>query len=61
MSNEGYEHVKAVADDQKPIVDATPSKDYTYAEIAGHDTKGDLWMVVHDKVYNVGNFVDEHP
>ncbi|KAF8246754.1 cytochrome b5 [Wilcoxina mikolae CBS 423.85] len=36
-------------------------KEYTYEEIKGHDTKKDLWMVMHDKVYSVGSFVDEHP
>ncbi|KAF8540286.1 cytochrome b5-like heme/steroid binding domain-containing protein [Trichophaea hybrida] len=37
------------------------NKEYTYEEIKGHDTKKDLWMVIHDKVYSVGSFVDEHP
>jgi len=36
-------------------------KEYTYEEIKVHDTKKDLWMVIHDKVYSVGSFVDEHP
>ncbi|APA15473.1 hypothetical protein SS1G_13399 [Sclerotinia sclerotiorum 1980 UF-70] len=37
------------------------TKEYTYAEAAEHKTKKDLFMVIHDKVYNVSSFVDEHP
>lgn len=37
------------------------SKEYTYAEAAEHKTKKDLFMVIHDKVYDTSAFVDEHP
>ncbi|EAU33794.1 cytochrome b5 [Aspergillus terreus NIH2624] len=37
------------------------SKELTFAEVAGHNTKKDLYMVVHDKVYDCSSFVDEHP
>jgi len=37
------------------------SKTFTYAEVASHNTKKDLYLVIHDKVYNTSNFVDEHP
>lgn len=36
-------------------------KTFTFAEVAAHTTKKDLYMVVHDKVYDVSSFVDEHP
>ncbi|KAF2641087.1 hypothetical protein P280DRAFT_468758 [Massarina eburnea CBS 473.64] len=36
-------------------------KEYTYAEVLEHNTKKDLFVVVHDKVYNASSFVDEHP
>jgi len=36
-------------------------KTFTYAEISQHNTKKDLYMVIHDKVYNTSSFVDEHP
>ena len=36
-------------------------KEYTYAEAAEHKTKKDLFMVIHDKVYDTSAFVDEHP
>lgn len=36
-------------------------KEFTYAQVAEHNTKKDLFIVVHDKVYNASSFVDEHP
>jgi len=37
------------------------SKEFTYAEIQAHSAKKDLYVVIHDKVYNATAFVDEHP
>ena len=37
------------------------SKELTYAEVSEHNTKTDLYMVIHDKVYNASSFADEHP
>jgi cytochrome b involved in lipid metabolism len=37
------------------------SKTFTYAEALEHNTKKDLYVVIHDKVYNASSFVDEHP
>lgn len=37
------------------------SQELTYAEVAAHSTKKDLYVVIHDKVYNASSFVDEHP
>ncbi|CDH55943.1 cytochrome b5 [Lichtheimia corymbifera JMRC:FSU:9682] len=34
---------------------------YSSEEVAKHSTKNDLWLVVHNKVYNVTEFVQEHP
>jgi cytochrome b involved in lipid metabolism len=36
-------------------------KDFTYAQVAEHSAKKDLYLVIHDKVYNTTAFVDEHP
>ncbi|OJI98595.1 hypothetical protein ASPVEDRAFT_38089 [Aspergillus versicolor CBS 583.65] len=36
-------------------------KELTFKEVADHNTKKDLYMVVHDKVYDCSSFVDEHP
>ncbi|RKP09461.1 cytochrome b5 [Thamnocephalis sphaerospora] len=37
------------------------SQVYTLAEVSKHNTKDDLWIVLHGKVYNVSKFVEEHP
>lgn len=37
------------------------SKEFTLQEVAEHNTKKDLYMVIHDKVYNVSSFLSEHP
>jgi cytochrome b5 len=36
-------------------------KEYTYEDLTAHNTKKDLYLVIHDKVYDVSSFVDEHP
>ncbi|KAL4919894.1 cytochrome b5-like heme/steroid binding domain-containing protein [Aspergillus aurantiobrunneus] len=36
-------------------------KEFTFKEVAEHNTKKDLYLVVHDKVYDCSSFVDEHP
>ena len=33
----------------------------TYADVSAHNSKNDLYLVIHDKVYNASKFVDEHP
>jgi len=37
------------------------SKEFSYADVATHSGKKDLYLVIHDKVYNTPTFVDEHP
>jgi len=37
------------------------SKELSYTEVAGHSSKKDLYIVIHDKVYNASSFIDEHP
>jgi cytochrome b involved in lipid metabolism len=37
------------------------SLELTYQDVAEHNTKKDLYMVIHDNIYDVGKFVDEHP
>lgn len=47
-----------------PVADssgAIMSEQFTLAEVEKHNTKKDLYMVIHDKVYNTSAFVDEHP
>jgi hypothetical protein len=37
------------------------TKEFTYSDVSEHTTKKDLYIVVHDKVYDASSFVDEHP
>jgi len=37
------------------------SKTFTFSDVSEHTTKKDLYMVIHDKVYDTSSFVDEHP
>ncbi|KAH8427619.1 cytochrome b5-like heme/steroid binding domain-containing protein [Aspergillus melleus] len=37
------------------------NKELTFQEVAEHNTKKDLYLIVHDKVYDCTSFVDEHP
>ena len=34
-------------------------KIYTVQDVAGHNTRDDLWMTIHGKVYNVTRFLEE--
>ncbi|KAF1809718.1 cytochrome b5 [Eremomyces bilateralis CBS 781.70] len=36
-------------------------KSFTYSDVAEHAAKKDLHVVIHDLVYNITSFVDEHP
>jgi len=37
------------------------STEYTLVDVKAHQSKKDLWLVIHDKVYSCADFVDEHP
>ncbi|KAJ3081086.1 Cytochrome b5 type B (outer mitochondrial membrane), partial [Quaeritorhiza haematococci] len=39
----------------------TELKVYSLKEIAAHNTRKDIWMVIDGKVYDVTKFLDEHP
>ncbi|KAG2211848.1 hypothetical protein INT47_004535 [Mucor saturninus] len=34
---------------------------FTAEEVSKHKTKNDLWMTIHNKVYNITEFIIEHP
>lgn len=40
---------------------AKMSQEFTYQDVAEHNTKKDVYLVIHDKVYDSTKFVDEHP
>jgi len=37
------------------------TKEFTYSDVSEHSGKKDLYLVIHDKVYDTTAFVDEHP
>ncbi|KAM8895355.1 cytochrome b5 type B isoform 2-T2 [Spinachia spinachia] len=36
-------------------------KYYTLEEIRAHSVSSDSWLIIHDKVYDVTSFLEEHP
>lgn len=36
-------------------------KEYTVEEVAKHNSKDDLWLIVKDKVYDLTSYVGDHP
>ena len=40
---------------------AKMSLELTYQDVAEHNTKKDLYVVIHDVIYDCTKFVDEHP
>jgi len=36
-------------------------KKYALKEVAGHNNKKSTWIVIHDNVYDVTKFLEEHP
>ncbi|KAK5135814.1 hypothetical protein LTR08_004641 [Meristemomyces frigidus] len=37
------------------------TKEFSFSDVSEHTSKKDLYLVIHDKVYNTSSFVDEHP
>ncbi|XP_040020538.1 cytochrome b5 type B [Gasterosteus aculeatus] len=36
-------------------------KYYTLEEISAHSVSSDSWLIIHDKVYDITSFLEEHP
>ncbi|ORZ02043.1 acyl-CoA dehydrogenase/oxidase [Lobosporangium transversale] len=34
---------------------------FSVSQVASHNSENDCWIIVHDKVYDVSNFLNEHP
>lgn len=37
------------------------SLELTYQDVAEHNTKSDVYLVIHDIIYDTTKFIDEHP
>ncbi|EER08178.1 cytochrome b5 isoform 1, putative, partial [Perkinsus marinus ATCC 50983] len=38
-----------------------PEKTYTAAEVATHNSESDCWVIIGDEVYDVTEFLPDHP
>ena len=38
---------------------SSTQKAYSFKDVAEHNSPGDLWIVIHSKVYDVSKFVSE--
>eukprot|EP01126_Amoeba_proteus_P005651 TRINITY_DN1191_c0_g2_i3.p1 TRINITY_DN1191_c0_g2~~TRINITY_DN1191_c0_g2_i3.p1 ORF type:complete len:224 (-),score=38.47 TRINITY_DN1191_c0_g2_i3:107-778(-) len=56
----GNQHPDTVEDQVRQFLRGK-LKEYTREEISRHNTLEDCWIVVDDKVYDVTNFIPEHP
>ena len=43
------------------VTTSTSSHQYTWQQVAQHNTQDDLWVIIHDKVYDITSWVDRHP
>ncbi|WVR04055.1 hypothetical protein IAU60_001054 [Kwoniella sp. DSM 27419] len=50
--------INAPASDAAPV---QPEGTYSLAQLKEHGTRESLWMLLHDKVYDITAFMDEHP
>jgi flavocytochrome c len=50
-----------VSKPNKPAAFTIPEKEYTMEEVAKHNTKEDLWVVVKGVVMDLSDWLDEHP
>merc|ERR1719324_1820520 len=56
-----------MASDQATEPEPEPTEDckgrpfMSMADVESHNTQEDVWMVIHDKVYNVTKYLDDHP
>ncbi len=41
------------------VVDSPSEKNYTLDELKTHVTRESMWILLHDKVYDVTSFMDE--
>ncbi|XP_045471188.1 probable cytochrome b5 2 [Harmonia axyridis] len=43
------------------VIGATLGVEITLEEVLCHDTRKDCWVVIYDRVYDITEFLDEHP
>ncbi|KAL6420443.1 hypothetical protein ACFW04_014443 [Cataglyphis niger] len=58
MATKDVKDVKDIKDDTSAT---SSSKFFTRAEVAKHTEPNDTWIIIHNNVYNVTPFLNEHP
>ena len=59
---EEVQHHDDTADDSEPLLVASKSEvEYTTAEVSQHNMQNDCWIIIHGKVYDVTEFLSNHP
>lgn len=59
-ANEGSD--KGLGDAAEPeMASDNGVKYYTLEEIRSHNSMKDTWLIIHDKVYDITHFLEEHP
>ncbi|XP_028519176.1 cytochrome b5 isoform X2 [Exaiptasia diaphana] len=43
------------------MAEEAPMKTFSFEEVKEHNKAGGCWLVIHDNVYDVTKFLDEHP
>ena len=63
LSRHHWQNVDSAASStvSKPKVDIDDLPQFTLAEVSEHWSPDDCWIVVFDRVYDVTDFLDEHP
>jgi len=61
MNKSSAAPAKAAASAAAPSAGGAATGGYTKEEVAKHTTKGDCWVILHDRVLNVTNFLSQHP
>ena len=51
----------AVIPPGKPVLESTGGDAYTMVEVAKHASQTDCWQVIDGKVYDVTNYISQHP
>lgn len=45
----------------KTISPTANTDTFTISEISNHNTDSDCWLIINDKIYSVGKYLNEHP
>jgi cytochrome b involved in lipid metabolism len=59
--SEGEDGNSSSTNSNTPSTPAPTTNTYTAAEVAKHNSPSNCWLIIHGNVYDVTNFLDQHP